>query len=286
MRMIFILSLIVIYSINTDNYMDMRRDQKKCRETNKDNCISTKLKTKDLECCSVTITDVSDGTDSRLCLPFPPTFASIAMAEQIYAVAREVFGILFVYTEINVPKTREEIICKSARAIYELGDYTYTSQEIQKLKSEKHCLYYFYDSIGQNFLNKFHNKGSVSIDKDKCINAEILDTTSEADIYCAYVELHLRFLDGTKSDFYSCSFLPSKSISTKRLDDSTEDTLKSMASYEASRNNKQIEEYNATLVDKKGRSITYNSLKGVIATSEGKNLPKICYLLILGFFFL
>jgi hypothetical protein len=242
-----------------------------CIGTDTNKCSSTKLKTKDLECClfDVTYLDSSyedEDEDAKICSAVFTTYVSQSMMKQIEAIATEYYGILKAYGDIDIPRLREKITCSSTSATYEFGGYQYTSSDIQKLKSKNHCLYYYFNSIGQNLFSDT----AVSISKDKCINAESLDVTKDDDIYCAYADVAILYSDNTKTEFKTCYFLPSESIKSKKLDPTTESALQSAAQKEASKSGKTFQEYEAKLVDKKGRSIKYNSVKGIVETSNSK----------------
>ena len=74
------------------------------------------------------------------------------MMKQIESIAIEEYGILKANANIDIPRLRETIICTSSSANYEFGGYTYTSSDLQKLKSKNHFLYFYFNSIGQNLL--------------------------------------------------------------------------------------------------------------------------------------
>ena len=242
-----------------------------CIDTDTNKCSSTKLKTKDLECCLFDVTYLDslyedEDEDAKICSAVFTTYVSQSMMKQIEAIATEYYGILKAYGDIDIPRLREKITCSSTSATYEFGGYQYTSSDIQKLKSKNHCLYYYFNSIGQNLFSDT----AVSISKDKCINAESLDVTKDDDIYCAYADVAILYSDNTKTEFKTCYFLPSESIKSKKLDPTTESALQSAAQKEASKSGKTFQEYEAKLVDKKGRSIKYNSVKGIVETSNSK----------------
>ena len=99
-------------------------------------------------------------------------------------------------------------------------------------------------------------------------NAESIDITKKSDIYCAYADAAILYSDGTKNEFKTCYFLPSESINSKKLDPTTEAALQKATNYEAKKSNKVVAEYNVTMVDKNGRSITYNSVTGTVVTNS------------------
>ena len=68
------------------------------------------------------------------------------------------------------------------------------------------------------------------------------------------------------------SFLPSESINSKKLDPTTEAAIQRATSREAAKSGKSIDEYEVKMVDKNGRSITYNSVEGIIATSSNYSI--------------
>jgi len=271
MKIYILLTFIYILGIYSDFLNDDYYDIMNCIGTDTNKCSSTKLKTKDLECClfDVTYLDSSyedEDEDAKICSAVFTTYVSQSMMKQIEAIATEYYGILKAYGDIDIPRLREKITCSSTSATYEFGGYQYTSSDIQKLKSKNHCLYYYFNSIGQNLFSDT----AVSISKDKCINAESLDVTKDDDIYCAYADVAILYSDNTKTEFKTCYFLPSESIKSKKLDPTTESALQSAAQKEASKSGKTFQEYEAKLVDKKGRSIKYNSVKGIVETSNSK----------------
>jgi hypothetical protein len=268
-KIIFFIFLIL--KINSDFVEDNYYDLMNCMGTDETECTSVKLKTKNLECCRFDITTYSGYYNNRestesICSAVFTNYVSQDMMKQIESIAIEQFGILEVYLDIDIPRIKEKITCSKNSATYNFGDYNYTQADKKKLKSENHCLYYYFNSIGENLFND----KNISISKDKCINAESLDITKNSDIYCAYADVAILYSDGTKNEFKTCYFLPSESIKSKQLDPTTEAALKKFAETEADKN-KVLSEYEAKLVDKNGRSLTYNSNKGVIDSSRTSN---------------
>jgi len=262
--------LFLIFKINSDFVEDNYYDLMNCMDSDTTDCTSVKLKTENLECCRFDVTTYSKYYSNRqynesFCSTVFSNYVSQDMMNQIESIAIEEFGILEEYLDIDIPRMKEKITCSKNSATYNFGDYNYTEADKKILRSEKHCLYYYFNSIGQNLFSKTN----ISISKDKCINAESLDITKNSDIYCAYADVAILYSDGTKNEFKTCYFLPSESIKTKQLDPTTEAALKRFADTEADKT-KTVDEYEAKLVDKNGRSITYNSNKGIVETSNSK----------------
>ena len=279
MNKLFILLDIILFLKTTSDFVDDNySDIINCLYADINSCSSIPLKTKNLECCQFKLTwleksddddyyDDDNDEDTELCSAAFTSYVSNSMIKQIESIAIEDYGILKAYLNIDIPRFKEEIKCSTAEATYEIGGYTYTSSDLEKLKSKNHCLYYYYNSIGENIFKDT----PVSISKDKCVNAESLDITKSADIYCAYAEVAILYSDNTKKEFKTCYFLPSESIKSKKLDPTTEAALSRLSSNEATKDGKTVQEYDAKLVDKNGRTLTYNSVDGVIA-SNSKNI--------------
>lgn len=270
MKIYVFLTFIFILEIYSDFVDDNYSDLMNCISAETNSCSSVKLNTKDLECCLFDVTSPEDSSeeeeeDGKICSAVFTSYVSQSMMKQIESMATEYYGILKAYNNIDVPRLRETITCSTKSATYEFGGYEYLDSDIQKLKSKNHCLYYYFNSIGQNLFSDTPE----SISKDKCINAESLDVTKNADIYCAYADVAILYSDNTKTEFKTCYFLPSESIKSKKLDPTTESALQSAAQKEASKLGKSFQEYEAKLVDKKGRTITYNSVQGIVETSSG-----------------
>lgn len=287
MKILLYLTLTLFFTINSDFVDDDYTSIMNCIYTDIDKCSSTRMKTKDLECCLFDLknlestNDDEDSDDSgKICSAVFTSYVSNSMMSQIEAIATEDYGILKAYLNIDIPRIREDIKCATASASYEFGGYKYTSDDLVKLKSKNHCLYYYYNSIGRNMFND----KVISIEKEKCVNAESLDVTKNADIYCAYADVAILYSDGTKSEFKTCYFLPSESIKSKKLDPTTEAALRGASQTQASNSGKQVQEYEAKMVDKTGRTITYNSVSGVTSSSDAGNIKisKILYMMTLG----
>lgn len=287
MNIFVLIAFIFFFEINSDFVDDNYNDIMNCIYTNTDKCSSTSLKTKNLECCLFDLTNLDDqyeNDNTKICSAVFTTYVSQSMMKQIESIATEDYGILKAYANIDIPRIREQIKCSSASATYEFGGYTYTDEDLRKLKSKNHCLYYYYNSIGENFFSDT----SISISKDKCINAESLDVTKKADIYCAYADVAILYQDGTKNEFKTCYFLPSESIKSKKLDPTTEAALQKVSQNQSSKTGKTVKEYEAKMVDKTGRTITYNSVKGVVEPNNScKHYSiKIPILVLFGLFLL
>ena len=97
------------------------------------------------------------------------------MMRQIEITSIESNGYLKEYFEvIDMSNSRVEITCNIITStFYEIGNYNYTDEDLQKLKSQNHFLYYYYNSI----QNKPFSQNIISITKDLCVNAESLDIT-------------------------------------------------------------------------------------------------------------
>ena len=288
LKNILFIILIFAYGIKSDFINDNYEDLMKCFYTETDKCSSTKLKTQNLECCKFVLKNLDSSSndkdeddfdiDMTLCDAVFTSYVSQNMVKQIESIAIEHYGILKAYADIDIPRIKEDITCTSTKASYEFGGYDYTSADISKLKSKNHCLYYYFNSIGENFFSDT----SISITKDKCINAESLDVTKNSNIYCAYADAAILYSDGTKNEFKTCYFLPSESINSKKLDPTTEAALAQIAQNEAQKSGKTIKEYDVEMVDKNGRTIKYNSVEGIVETSNpGKYLYNNLYKFVL-----
>ena len=106
------------------------------------------------------------------------------------------------------------------------------------------------------------------------MNTESLDITKGVDIYCAYADAAILYSDGTKNEFKTSYFLPYESIKSKKLDPTIETAPQKATSNEANKFGKTIDEYEVKMVDITGRTLTYNSVEGVITSSNNSNRLK------------
>ena len=260
--------LILIFEINSD-YVIEEDNYTSCEAADSNKCSSIKFETKNIECCNigpVVPIELKDELEGELgyCNPTFSTFISEDIKSQLESISIEDLGIKKAYYKYVYPQMKLKIKCSEKSVTYETGNYKYTNDDLKKLKSKNHCLYYYYCSI----LDLLITDEYITITKDKCINAESLDITKNSDINCAYTEVTILFSDGTKDVFETCHFLPSESIKSKKLNPTTEEAFKNFADFEASNNGKVVAEYNVTMVDKKGRTITYNSVTGTVESNS------------------
>ena len=89
------------------------------------------------------------------------------MKNQIESIYIESFRFLKAYLDLEIPKFKEEIKCSSSSITYEIGGFQYSTDDLTKIKSKNHCLYYFYNSLGL-YAYRMGNKDTVS--KEKCIS--------------------------------------------------------------------------------------------------------------------
>ena len=254
-----LLLILLISQRNCDFIDDKYSDIIECMETSSNICSSITLNTKNLEFCqykTISVTDKERNYEG--CSATFTTYISQSMKNQIESIYIESFGFLKAYLDLEIPKFKEEIKCSSSSITYKIGGFQYSIDDLTKIKSKNHCLYYYYNSLGL-YAYQLGNKDTVS--KEKCISALTMDRTKNADIYCAFADVAILYSDDTKKEFKTCYFLPSESIKSGKLDPSTENALFT-AAYTQLDPTKISKEYEVEMVDSKGRKLKYNSVAG------------------------
>ena len=137
---IILLLLILNLGIKSDYKNDNYEELMNCIYSDIDSCASTRLKTPNLECCRFKIEYFEDNSsndeddDMNICSAVFTSYVSQIMIKQIESIAIEEYGILKAYINFVIPKLRETIECTSISASYEFGGYTYTQEDLEKLK--------------------------------------------------------------------------------------------------------------------------------------------------------
>ena len=276
--------ILIISKANSDKVEDTYTDIFNCIEADTNSCSSISLKTKNLECCLVTIDFYSgyDIGDTKSCAPIYSNYLTDDMKESVEALAKEEFGVIQYWDQVSysISKFTTTYKCKDKSATFTFGGYDYTSSEIEILKSDNNCFRLFYYSVGDVIgLNR------KNIVKNDCMNAKILDSTKKAKISCGFSEFTILWSDDTNTDFNSCFYLPKAAIKAKQLDSQTESFLNQMERYVSTRENKASKSYKVKITDGDGNVLIYDSATGTVSNSNFIKVKSLVLLILLAFIF-
>jgi hypothetical protein len=280
---LFIIILIISKS-NSDKVEDHYSDLMECMDQDTNSCSSVSLKTKDLECCYVDIHyNQQYLSNIETCAPIFSNYLSNDMKKSVEAMAREEFGVLEYFSGLGINSIGSFTTlykCKKKSMNFTFGGYTYTSSEIEILKSENNCFRLFYYSIGDVLgINK------KDIVKNDCLNAKILDTTKQANINCGFSEFTILWSDDTNTDFNSCYYLPKIAIKSKQLDSQTESFLNEMNNYVSLREKKTSKSYKVKITDSDGNVLIYDSATGSVSYENFIKVKSLVLFMLLAFLF-
>ena len=149
-----ILFIFLISQTSTDKVEDRFTDIMNCFSED-NSCSSVSLKTKNLECCKLTINFEKDydyyDEDTSVCAAVFTNYISDDMKKSVEAMAREEFGVMDYFTGLgisSIEKFSTTYKCKHKSTTFTFGGYTYTDSEIQILKSDDNCFRLYYYSVG------------------------------------------------------------------------------------------------------------------------------------------
>ncbi len=149
---------------------------------------------------------------------------------KIQSLLKELFGFsVYGIPELN-ENEREEFAnslrhkqiykCKDGDYTFSYGYYDYTSQDKEIIKSDKYCLRYFYSYVlDEDFLNNMPSK-------EKCFNADMLQSSKNNGIEYGYFEFNIKFVSGKSKIFKSCYLLSNDVFSTKKIDSESKEIFK------------------------------------------------------------
>ena len=256
---------------------NLYRDRRKCFYTEEEeDCGTTELKrVPGLECCRFEL-DLVNGTsyhdfdyyyeDYSECRAYFPPYVSETMEKQFKAFIYEALTFIKAFSYFELPRLRETINCSKGSMSYEYGGDDYIKEEdLEYLRSLKNsCLYYYRYSI-RDYIDK---DIILSIDKEMCENAQLLEQTKKADVWCTYMEIDILFEDKTKDRIKTCYLIPSESFKAKQLNPNIEDALKDVADQVALEKNKNYTEFDVNMFVRDGRILNYNSEIGITDPAE------------------
>ena len=218
-KILFIL-LISIYSNCQEqiiNNESENNDEKICNELdyNNNDCWSVELKSNNNICCLTNEPNYNNLSEViTKCSILSYENFIIYSNPKLKAIIREINGFNSIDSfneELNndIDTIFEfEALCKDGNLTYNSEEFKFTNEEINILKSNTHCLYYYSNSYEIN-----------SISKEKCFNANLLQSTKDEGIECGFYNFEITYNDDIKKNIQTCYLLNLDNLNTKQLDD-------------------------------------------------------------------
>ena len=155
----------------------------------------------------------------------------------------------------NVYRYIQKIDCKDGNIEVKYGYEEYNSVDEEIIKSDKHCLRYFYSYS----LDPYNFKEKYPSDND-CFNADLLQTSKDAGLKCGYSEFNLKYVSGKSEVYKTCYIYNPDIVNTKIFDDISTVGFDAYAQDIATREEETLLSYSINLSDDSGNKISYDSL--------------------------
>ena len=278
-KLVFYLLLIILYNqILSQTNGQISEDISAC-QANKDTntCSNVQLKSGIYQCCKVKYfiyTNTYYGpssTNVNICsVQVKPikTFNDEMSRDTTKALYKEIWGYVVYNVVTGAANSKQEMTfeCADGTGTMRFGYDTYTNEEEEILKSDNHCMSYFYG------LNEFNSK-------EDCFNGEILPSSKKVGLSCGYYEVSIKYSDGTSQTIKSCNIFNKDIINSKHLDDKSKETFESFVKSNKN-NDKVVISYVAELSDDQGHTIVYDSLtQSININNNSEKISLVKYLL-------
>lgn len=252
--------------------------QEKCEGAgnNRDLCFSktSSLNIPNFQCC---ILDFKSKDESSVsCSLLGGSIEQIneqKNSKMIKAILREIYGFtFFIFSEEDSDfdvKHSQKYDCQDGKTEINYGYEEYNSADEEKLKSNKHCLRYFYSySLDYDYKEKFPTNND-------CYNADLLPTSEDAGLKCGYGEFTLKYISGKSEVYRTCYFYDSNAIKTKTFDDQSTNAFDNYAWAVSSSEEDSLLSYTVEISDDSGNKLRYDSLtKEVTVPSTSQSSSK------------
>lgn len=295
MKLSILFCLLITFSnlkINEDYPDDIKtliEDQERCLEVgnNQDKCYSVSLKTKNAQCCILEY--ISNQSSSVNCSMIGGSVKEVeeAFTPRNKAILKELFGI-WVYG-FPTKRSEEELInefrykqnyqCKDGNFEILYGYDNYTSEDKAILKSNQHCLRYFYSYvIDPDFLDKMPSK-------EKCFNADLLENSKNIGIKCGFYEFTIKYVSGNSGEFKSCYVYDTDIIKNKKIDEKSKGNFSILAMQYAISQGEMMVSYVVVFSDSDGHKYSYDSSTNKVSSSTKCQISKYLLFLLIIFLF-
>ena len=155
--------------------------------------------------------------------------------------------------------------CKDGELSIYYGYDTYTNEEQNILKSEKHCLYYFY-----GYALRPHDYMDNLPTQEDCFKANMLQSSKDSGLKCSYFNFTFKDLDGNLIPYSTCYFYIPGSIT---FDERSTAAFKFLC-INILNGYGTCQDYSLDLIDEDGNTLKYNSLTGQVGSDTSSTKKK------------
>ena len=238
---------------------------------NTNTCSSVHLYTGYYHCCKLTSETVFSSIS--FCSALFIGINKIWELKTTKALNKEIFGITkyrYGYEhDLNPDYIKLRLIyeCIDGKSINEFGYDTYTSEDIEILQSDEHCLNYIYNN-------------RIFSSKEECYDSVLLPSSKDVGLSCGYFKYTLKYSDGSSDEIESCGIFNRDLIKQKNIDDKSKESYQSFINSNKDEG-KIVVSFEANLSNKEGQYIVYDSVTDSITSSNSKKNLTLNYLLFL-----
>jgi hypothetical protein len=226
----------------------------------------------DYQCCEM-ITTIPDSEFSCVALN-----GSIDLLKKMYedkkykAFIKELFGFLEYGHKYGYSISYEQTYkCKDGTYKMSFGYDTYTENEKKILKSDNHCLKYFYRYLDEENFEYDEEKDKYylkQVSNNECFNANLLQSSKDEGLSCGYYEFKLNYIDGTTDTLTTCYFYNENFYKNGEFDEQTKKEFETLISLYSSENGKVSKSYITKFSDSEGNSYVFDSSTGKMESNN------------------
>ena len=278
----FLILFILVHSDDNLDYLppeiqSYMKDLEKCREgeDKESSCfsLSSSLQNRNYQCCIFILN--SETPECFILGGSIADFKKMKNSEKAKALLKEMAG-YYIYglpydiddnedSRRNDIKNSQNYKCQDGEETIFYGYDNYSSDDKNRIQSDKHCLKYYYAyATDMNYKN---NKPT----KDQCFNAELLQSSKDAGLKCGFYEFHLKFLSGKTEIYTACYIYDPDIIKTKTIDDNTKSNFDNIGNQFTSSENDQFVGYTVDFWDSEGNKLSYDPLTGKVESSSSNS---------------
>lgn len=285
--LVFDFTILDDYDEFPESIRNFMESLEKCQEAGEDKelCFSktSLLNTPNYQCCILEYID-HEGKEVNCSLTGQPIekIKEQKNSIKLQAFIKEIVGFQIYKMDFNATELRhiQKYDCHDGNFEIRYGYEEYSSDDKVKLKSDKHCLRYFYSPS----LDPYNFKDNFPTNSD-CYNADLLQSSKEVGVKCGYSEFNIKFLDGKSEVYKTCYFYDSDAVKTKSYD---EQSTINFDQYVMMVTQGQYLSYTVEISDDSGNKLKYDSLTKEVtvpstsnSSSKGVKDYKSKYLLLL-----
>ena len=283
----FLLILFVIINITfqqtipDEEFIPSNNDIYNCvSHTNLDTCTSVKMENEFYQCCLLYFSGYEYNDEDNSYYNYTTSMCSLYSTMSYSELSKNEleqnfaeYGAYYKYAYgLDIPPIFLKYTCSSDTYTFNYRIRAFSNEEIDILKDNNYCLRLYFQGLSKyiSYIKYFENE-EKNISENDCFDAKLLPNSNN---YCAYSSMTFKLSNQSSVKVSTCFMMSSSSFENKNLDRMLEQDFQRFSTITLGENEETIVSFEADIINKDGKELSYNSLTKSLDLKEEEGSQK------------